>query len=213
MKLEKYPFVECLITGLKQFKLDYFSTRKDRFGHLGKGSFIASPSAVGGRENIFLDDYVNIDGNNILYTTGCKFIMKKYSGAARGLTVITGNHLTEVGECLKDRGNLNLVHKDIIVEEEVWIAANVTLLAGTHIGRGAIIGAGSVLRGSKVPPYAIVAGNPAKIIGFRFTVEEIIQHEEIRYQQDERLPIDLLIKNYKKYFLDRINEIKEFNRL
>lgn len=213
MKLTKHPLIECLLEGLKQFKLNYFSTRKDRFGYLGEGSFVMSASTINTKENIYIYDHVNIDGNNILYVTGGKFIMKNYSGAARGLTVVTGNHVSEVGENVKDRGNANLIHKDIIVEEEVWIAANVTLLAGTCIGRGAIIGAGTVLRGNRVPPYAIVAGNPGKIIGFRYTVEEIIKHEQIRYRFEDRLDAKLLEQNYKKYFLDRIDKIKEFNRL
>lgn len=213
MKLEKYPFIECFVEGLKQFKLNYFSTRKDKFGHLGKKSFVMSPSTISNKGNIYLYDRVNIDGDNILYITDGKFIMKKESGAARGLTVVAGNHVAEVGESIKDRGNANCIYKDIIVDEEVWIAAHVTILAGTHIGRGAIIGAGSVLRGNKIPPYAIIAGNPAKVIGFRYTVEEIIEHEKIRYKPEERIPVELIEKNYKKYFLDRIDKIKEFNRL
>lgn len=138
--------------------------------------------------------------------------MKDNSGAAVGLTVVTGNHVQRIGK-LHDEGNDNLEGKDIIVEEDVWIAANVTLLAGTHIGRGAIIGAGSVLRGCNIPPYSIVVGNPAKVVGFKWTVEEIIEHEKLAYPETSRIDEELLQKNYKKYFLDRIKEIKEFTRI
>lgn len=55
---------------------------------------------------------------------------------------------------------------------DVWIGANVTILPGCEsIGVGAVIGAGSVVV-SNVPNYAIVAGNPAKILRYRFDVNE-----------------------------------------
>ena len=56
---------------------------------------------------------------------------------------------------------------DTIVGNDVWIAQNVTILPGVHIGDGVIIGANSVVAGD-VESYTIVAGNPAKIIRKRF---------------------------------------------
>lgn len=53
--------------------------------------------------------------------------------------------------------------ENIIVEDEVWIGANVTILPGVHIGKCSVIGAGSVVT-KDVPSYSIVAGVPAKII-------------------------------------------------
>ena len=149
-----------------------------------------------------MDELTNIDRGAVIMNTKAKFIMKKYSGAAIGLTVITGNHLSPLGiwrkfvteemkEQLDENHNLD---KDIIVGEDVWIGANVTLLAGTDIGRGAIIGAGSVVR-TKVPPYAIVTGNPAKIMGFVFDPKQTLEHEALLYPEHERLSKDFLEKN------------------
>jgi acetyltransferase-like isoleucine patch superfamily enzyme len=59
--------------------------------------------------------------------------------------------------------NMDLEEKSIIIEDDAWIAANVTILAGVHVGKGAIIGTGSVVT-KDVPAGAIVAGNPAKAI-------------------------------------------------
>ena len=100
----------------------------------------------------------------------------------------------------------------MIIDEEVWIGARVTILQGVHVRRGCDIGAGTVLRKSP-PPYSIVIGNPAKVIGFRYTPEEIIEHEKNLYPEEERLPLSLLEKNYEKYFLSRIKEIKQFTNL
>lgn len=131
---------------------------------------------------------------------GGKFIMKKNSGAAQGLTVITVNHPSEIGKFFKDIVKDRVGHdKDVVVEEDVWIGANVTLLAGVRIGRGAVIGAGAVCR-TKVPPYAIVLGNPARVAGFRFRPDGIIEHEKALYPENERIHQDILEKNYRKFF-------------
>jgi acetyltransferase-like isoleucine patch superfamily enzyme len=76
------------------------------------------------------------------------------------------------------------------VGNDVWIASDVTIYSGVIIGDGAIIAGQSVVTKS-VPPYAIVGGNPAKIIRYRFTSEiiEIL----IKYKWWD-LPLDI-IKN------------------
>ena len=79
------------------------------------------------------------------------------------------------------------------------------------IGRGARIGAEACVR-NNVPPYAIVIGNPGKIIGFRMSPEEIIEFEEKKYPMEERLSKEVLQNNYEKYFLNRWKEIKEYTR-
>ena len=58
---------------------------------------------------------------------------------------------------------INLNDQEIVIEDDVLIAANSTVLKGVRIGRAAIIGAGSVVT-RDVPPYTIVAGNPAEVI-------------------------------------------------
>ena len=61
---------------------------------------------------------------------------------------------------------------DIKVGNDVWIGATSTIMSGITIGDGAIIGAGSTVT-KDVPPFAIVAGNPGKIVKYRFTEEQI----------------------------------------
>lgn len=185
---------------------------KTKLGYCGKNAEIYYSSTCMVPGNIYLHENSHIlhDFQFISYTG--KFIMKKNSGAAQGLTVITGNHQRIPGILLKEgiASRIAENEKDIVVDEDVWIGANVTLMNGCHIGRGAIIGACSTVRTS-IPPYAIVIGNPAKIIGFVFTPEEIIEHEKKNYKEEERFPLDILEKNYEKYFLKRIDEIRKFN--
>jgi acetyltransferase-like isoleucine patch superfamily enzyme len=60
----------------------------------------------------------------------------------------------------------------IIVENDVWIAVNVTIKEGVTVGNGAVIAMESVVT-KDIPPYAVVGGSPAKIIKYRFNPEQI----------------------------------------
>lgn len=80
---------------------------------------------------------------------------------------------------------------DVIINEDVWIASRVTLLKGVNIGRGAIIAAGAVVN-KDVLPYSIVGGVPARFIKFKWSLEQVLEHEKILYEEDERFSIDEL---------------------
>ena len=69
---------------------------------------------------------------------------------------------------------------DTVVENDVWIGQNVTILPGVHIGSGAIIGANSVVS-KDVPPYCIAAGNPARIVRKRFDEETVAFLLDLRW--------------------------------
>lgn len=68
----------------------------------------------------------------------------------------------------------------IIIGNDVWIGNNVILLSGIKIGNGAVIGAGTIVS-KDVPPYAIVVGNPMKVIKYRFNEEQISSLQEIKW--------------------------------
>lgn len=102
--------------------------------------------------------------------------------------------------------------KRILIEDHAWLGNDSIILKGVTIGRYAMVGAGSVVRNS-IPPYAVVMGNPAKVIGYSKTPEEIIEFEKQEYKKEERLPIEYLEKNYNQYFINKIKEIKSFTHL
>lgn len=185
---------------------------RQHLGYCANDAVFKSPDVCACPQKIYLYENTNIyehakfiispDGEN------GKFIMKRNSGSAEGLTVITGNHHRSVGVLFKTHMADRTLDedKDVIIDEDVWIGANVTLLAGVHVGRGATIAANAVCA-KNIPPYAIVMGNPAKVIGFNYTPKEVIQHEKELYTEEERIEIARLEKNYKKYYLDRLDEI------
>lgn len=88
----------------------------------------------------------------------------------------------------------------IIIEEDVWIGSNSIILSGVKIGRGSIIGAGSVVT-KNIPSYSIVVGNPAKIIRKRFTDDKIKFIEKLEWWKwnEEK------IKENAKYFNKDLN--------
>jgi len=58
------------------------------------------------------------------------------------------------------------VAKPVVIEDDVWIGAGAIILAGVRVGRGAVVGAGSVVVGD-VPAFGVVVGNPARLVRFR----------------------------------------------
>lgn len=188
-----------------------------RYGALAPTAYLRGKMTIWNRKNLYVGEDVFIDEGARIMNTKARVIIKRKSGIAFGFTAITGGHLSIPGVFLKDitndmKAELDVDHemdKDIVVEEDVWIGANVTVLHGVTIGRGSTIGAGAVVR-SNIPPYALVSGNPAKVIGFRFTPGICVEHEEALYEESERIPEDVLSNNYKKYFVSRIKEIQSY---
>lgn len=81
---------------------------------------------------------------------------------------------------------------DVIIGNDVWIASDVKILSGITIGDGAVIGAGAIVTKS-VEPYSIVAGNPAKLIKYRFKPEEIEKLLKIQWWNWQAEKVNSLI--------------------
>jgi len=191
---------------------EYIMPFKYHYGAIGDDSYIRTPAIIDGASNIFLGDHVHIKGNCCILTVGDgKFIVKGYLDTGIGLTVIASNHGNNVGRI--GHTNEDNYYRDVVIEEDVWIGAHVTLCAGAHVGRGCIIGANAVIRGIDIPPYAIVIGNPAKIVGFRFTPEQCVEHERIVYSEQERIPLEIFSRNYQDYFASKRDQIKHFKSI
>lgn len=190
-----------------------FAIEKSEYGYFSKTAFLGLPQISSCPKKVFLYDNVNIwEGAKFIISpvsSSGRFIVKKGSRCAQNLTVITGNHIKKYPlDTLRHINHINRsgdIDLDIIIEEEAWIGINVTLLAGAKIGRGAIIGAGSVIRKS-VPPYSIVIGDPARVISFVFTPEEIVEHELLCYSESERYDYNILKDNYTKFYINKIKD-------
>lgn len=191
---------QVLTDALRAIRLCLLSSRRDRYGYIADSATVLQP-AIGNKGNIFLYEHTSIGEYSQFITSQGKFIMKKHSIASQRFTVITANHpFGSVGNYPGDEYWSDEIANDVIVDEEVWIGANVTLCPGVHIGRGAIVAAGSVcVKTKEYPPYTIIGGNPATVIKFKFDLATQIEHEIIRFTVNERIPIPELKESYNKF--------------
>lgn len=164
-----------LYRGAKRIALQ--NLLKSRFGSYGRGSkFDPTTSSIPWYENVYIGNNVIIRELVELSADGVKIKIGDDTLIGRGTSIIAGNHLFDKPG-LSYRDSPKGVNKDINIGRNVWIGEKAIILKGVRIGDSAIIGAGSVVT-KDVPNFAIVAGNPAKFIRWRFTDKERIIHEE-----------------------------------
>jgi acetyltransferase-like isoleucine patch superfamily enzyme len=144
-----------------------------------------STSVFFGLENLIIGNDVSIPRFAHIFCTNAQLIIGNKVVFGPAPTIITGNHRIDVvGKYILDsHDKLPENDKVVIIEDDVWIGANVTILMGVTIGRGSIIAAGAVVNKS-CPPYSIFGGIPARLIKYRFTVEEIVIHENLLYGKE-----------------------------
>lgn len=87
---------------------------------------------------------------------------------------------------------------DINVYDDVWIGYGATILAGVNIGQGAVIAAGAVVT-KDVPPYAIAAGVPARVIKYRFKDEICDKLKKIDFSQIDN---QFIQENIEAFYMD-----------
>lgn len=191
--LGKVSLVHLAIQGVQDKFWAFFY--KKRFASCGSNVRLKPcTSNFKGCENIHI-------GNNVIlarYTTIYSTIAKVYIGnnivSAPHLSIMSGNHSTNVMGYLlvAEKKGSKMDDQDVIIEDDIWFGINVTVLSGVHIGRGSVFAAGSVVNKS-VPAYSIVGGVPAKVLKYRFSVDEIIEHEKQIYSPDQRLSRETIL--------------------
>lgn len=161
---------------------------RSMFARHGSG-FRFDPAGFYSFANITVGDDVILGTRPILMAAESRIRIGSHVMFGPQVAIIAGNHNTSVvGRFMTD------VHEkrpdddlDVVIEDDVWVGTRAVILRGVTIGRGAIVGAGAVLTKS-VPPYAIVAGNPARLIRFRWDANTIEAHERLLYPPEARLP-------------------------
>ena len=164
-------------------------------GEIGYKSSISYPCEIIGSKNIYIGENVSIRSNCMMSACNAKIVIKDWTIIAPYLYISTGNHMMIPGKyigSIKNEEKDKEYDKDVIINEDVWIAAKVTILMGVNVGRGSVIAAGAVVN-KDVLPYSIVGGVPAKFIKFKWSIDQILQHEEQLYPVEERFSRQELI--------------------
>lgn len=132
---------------------------------LGKNVRIYPGVMLFGDGPIEIGDNVSIGNNTMIYASknGGGIRIGDNSQIAAQSYIIDTNHGIARNELIKNQPNTVL---PISIGEDVWIAANVTIIKGSNIGDGAVIGAKSLVNG-EIEPYSICVGIPAKKIKMR----------------------------------------------
>ena len=152
---------------------------KGAMKYCGKHVYLLpSSSDFKGLWNMSVGDYTSIPKGSVFYCTEASLTIGKKVIFGPHPTIITGDHRIDVvGKYIMD-SNEKLPENDapVVIEDDVWIGANVTILKGVTIGRGSVVAAGAVVTKS-CSPYSIIGGVPAKVLKMRFSAEAIKIHE------------------------------------
>ena len=136
---------------------------------IGKNVIIGRNTSLSCKEgSIYLDDFVNLSANCSLLSETEIRIGRHSFMAGHCYLVAGGNHTFDRTD-IPIMFQPSLVKGGIQIAEDCWIAASVTIVDGVKLGRGCIVGAGSVVARS-FPEYAVVLGNPASKIKSRSAV-------------------------------------------
>jgi acetyltransferase-like isoleucine patch superfamily enzyme len=132
----------------------------------GEGCHIYMPLYISKPSNLEIGNYVSLGTYVHMWCEG---------GIKIGHRVLIGSHtaITSVTHDYQQQDmRKNVIHKQVVIEDDVWIGTHSVILPGITIGRGSVIGANSVVT-KDVEPYSIVFGSPAKHSKYRDIPEQL----------------------------------------
>ena len=161
------------------YNIYYFGTLKKHVsfgkasvirGNVKVGNFVLIDANVEVRNHTdeisTIGNYSSFNRNTVLRG---KYQIGSHVAVGPNCSIMGFNHkFDNENELVSNQGR---VVKGIVIEDNVWIGANVLILDGVSIGEGCVIGGGSVVTKS-IPPYSVAVGNPCKVIKSRKTIED-----------------------------------------
>jgi acetyltransferase-like isoleucine patch superfamily enzyme len=147
-----------------EFHYQYNASAIPRLKHVGPGTWIEPTVKITNPQNISIGSNCHINHLGCLQadadstiTIGDDLLM------GPGTTLYTSNYRLDKAEILRLQPR---VQRDVTIGNDVWLGSNVVVTAGVTIGDGAVVAAGAVVT-RDVPPYAVVAGVPARVLKHR----------------------------------------------
>ena len=131
--------------------------------HLGEHTTLQSGMRITNPEKVRIGSHCNL-AQGVFITGGGGVLIGDWVGFGPDVKVWSVTHRFDD----PDRPWLlqGWEKKPVTIEDDVWLGANAFVMPGVTIGRGAIVSAGAVVNKS-IPPFAIVAGNPGRVLGWR----------------------------------------------
>ena len=132
-----------------------------------------------------------------------------FFGTNKNYPVIIGNYVMFGPRCIIQGGNHDAAYEgfmynnqsidhfngEIKIEDGVWVGCDTTILSGTDIGEGSIIGAKSLVN-KKIPPYVVAVGVPVRVIKPRF--ETLEQLQNTLTNTNSKYSLDTILKMHKE---------------
>ena len=132
------------------------------FEKCGENVTLGRRSEIAGAENISMGHDVYLGPGTTLVTTRSKIIIGNYVMSGPNLTIITGDHRTDILDrpmmTLTDEDKLPENDQDVVIGDDVWMGSNVTVLKGVHVSDHCVIAAGAVVTKNVEPEYSIWGG-------------------------------------------------------
>lgn len=191
-------FKWCFLRFLSCFIIDRSKRRAFRFKHgltiyginrkkynIGEGSYLGNNTVISNPEQTVIGKYCSIShevyigptAHSLHYLTTNSFIENEDNGTIDNAIVVPKNNL------VKPEFETS---KPVIIGNDVWIGLRAIIMPGVKIGDGAVIATGAIVT-KDIPPYAIAAGVPAKIIKYRFSpqiIDELLKLKWWDYPKD-----------------------------
>lgn len=186
--IKMYFYSKYLKLNLKRHNTILNSINIGKNVHIGNNCIISKRVILG--DNVSIDNFTYLNSSKYWITIESNVKIGKFCSVAPGVFIGAGNHdynfvtthpilfdsyYDDVTNLNSEKRKANgLKDKDCatVIGNDVWIGQNAILKRGIRVGNGAVIAGGSVVV-KDVPPFAIVGGNPAKIIKFRMSKERI----------------------------------------
>lgn len=146
---------------------------KCNFESIGEGCVISEARCYG---EIILGKFVTITGpGTVIKSLKEKIHIGSFTSIGQNVCIVDFNHSfgrissSFIHHLVLKESYLDDIQTKgpVIIGEDVWVGSNTVILPGITIGRGSIVGAGSIVT-KNIPKYSVVFGNPAKIISKRF---------------------------------------------
>jgi maltose O-acetyltransferase len=157
-----------------------FASRGDHFNF--------DPDGTYSYESIHVGHHVNLGARPTLLAARSTIRIGNHVMFGPEVTIRGGNHRFDlVGRYVDSIGDDEKRPEDdrgVVIEDDVWVGGNATILGGVTVGRGSVIAASAVVT-KDVAPYSVVGGNPARVIRERFTREEAAAHDAILAQNPQ----------------------------